>query len=216
MRSCTDISSNNIYSGKDDTVKLLSPLIKNDKIVILAADKEPCTVKVNKSDYIREVNNIIEEGMQQSKYIKTIGTTQSDLKHFHDFLYRHFKKSEHYDQMRPVSNQPYRFFATAKTHKFSSVNDVTVENLKLHPIIDLTATYTYNTSKVIANYLRPLSKNQYTISYTFKFSDLLKDADTNANYEDFSYDVESLFTIIPVAKTIEYILHHYTYLTEYS
>ena len=56
--------------------------------------------------------------MQQGRYIETIDTSQRDLKHFQDFLYRHFKKSEHYDQMRPVSNQPGRFFATAKTHKF--------------------------------------------------------------------------------------------------
>ena len=108
--------------------------------------------------------------------------------------------------MRPVSNQSGRFFATAKTHKFTSLNDITVENLKLRPIIDLTGTYTYNTSKVIANYLRPLSKNQCTISDTLKFLELLKSADPSANYEDVSYDVESLFTSIPVVETIEYIL----------
>ena len=108
--------------------------------------------------------------------------------------------------MISVSNQLGRFFATAKTHKFTSLNDITAENLKLHPIIDLTGTYIYNTSKVIANYLRPLSKSQYTISETSKFSDLLKSADPNSNYEDISYDVESLFTSIPVAATIEYIL----------
>ena len=118
-----------------------------------------------------------------------------------------FKKSEHYDQIRPVSNQQGRFFAMAKTHKFTSLNDTRVENLKLRPIIDLTEPYTYNTSKVIANYLRPLSKNQYTISDTLKFPDLLKRADTNDNYEDVSYDVESLFTSIPVAETIQYILN---------
>ena len=108
--------------------------------------------------------------------------------------------------MRPVSNQPGRFFATAKTHEFTSLNDITVENLKLRPMIDLTGTYTYDTSKVIANCLRALSKNQYTISDTFKFSDLPKSADPNANFEDVSYDVQSLFTSIPVAETIDYIL----------
>ena len=65
--------------------------------------------------------------------------------------------------MRPVSNQPGRFFATAITHTFTSLNNITVENLKVRPIIDLTGTYTYNTLKVITNYLRPASKNQYTI-----------------------------------------------------
>ena len=109
--------------------------------------------------------------------------------------------------MHPVSNQPGRLFVTAKTHKFTSLNDITVENLKLRPIIDLTGTYTYNTSKVFANYLRPLSKNKYTISDTLKFLDLLKSADINDNYEDVPFDVVSLFTSIPVVETIEYILN---------
>ena len=61
-------------------------------------------VILNKSNYIRKVNNIIEEGLQQGKYIETIDATQRDLKYFQDFLYRHCKKSEHHDQMRPVSN----------------------------------------------------------------------------------------------------------------
>ena len=108
--------------------------------------------------------------------------------------------------MRSVSNQSGRFFATAKTRKFTSLNDIKVQNLKLRPITDVTGIYNYNTSKVIANYLRSLSKNQYTISDTLKFSNLLKSADTNARYKDVSYDVESPFTSIPNAETIEYIL----------
>ena len=100
--------------------------------------------------------------MQQGKYTEPIDTTQSSLKHFQGFLYRHFKKSEH-DQMHPVSNQADRFFAIAKTHKFTFLNHITVENLKLRWIIDLTGTYTYNFSKVIVTYFRPLWKNQHTI-----------------------------------------------------
>ena len=58
----------------------------------------------------------------------------------------------------------------------------------------------------MASYLRPFSKNQYTISDTLKSLNLLKNADTNANYEDVSYDVGSIFTSTPVVETIEYIL----------
>ena len=93
LTSSTNIISNNIYSEEDSTVKLLSPYRKSDKIVVLAADKESCTVILNKSVYIRKVNNIIEEGIEQGKYIKTKDTTQSNLKHFQDFLYRHLKKN---------------------------------------------------------------------------------------------------------------------------
>ena len=42
--------------------------------------------------------------------------------------------------MHPVSNQADRFFAIAKTHKFTLLNHITVENLKLRSIIDLTGT----------------------------------------------------------------------------
>ena len=109
--------------------------------------------------------------------------------------------------MCPVSNQPGRFFATNKTHKFTSLGEnFKIENFRLCPNVNLAGAYNYNTSKVIANYLRPLSKNQYTISATLKFPDLLKNADTNANYEDVAYDVESLFTSNPVAEIVEYIL----------
>ena len=108
--------------------------------------------------------------------------------------------------MGTVSNPPGRFFATAKKYKVTSLNEITVENLKLRPIKDVTGIYTNVTSKVIPNYLRPLSKNEYTISDTLKFLDLLKSAGTNANHEDVSYDVESLLISIPVAERMEDIL----------
>ena len=92
---------------------------------------------LNKSDYIEEVNNITEKGNEQGKYIETIYTTYNDFKHFQNFLYRSFKKSEYCDQMRQNSNQPGRFFQTAKRHKFPSLNDIIIGNLKLGPVIDL-------------------------------------------------------------------------------
>ena len=74
----------------------------------------------------------------------------------------------------PKSNQPGRFFTAGKTHKFDSVNDITLDKLKLRPIIDQTGTYIYNASKAVAKYLRPLSKNKYSIDDTLTFPNLLK------------------------------------------
>ena len=61
--------------------------------------------------------------------------------------------------MRLRSNQPGRFFTTAKTHEFESISDITVEQLKLRTIIDQTGTYIYKASKVVAKYLGLLAKN---------------------------------------------------------
>ena len=71
--------------------------------------------------------------------------------------------------MRPVSNQPARFLATAKTHKFDTTEDINVKDLKLRPIIDQTRTYIYDVSKVAAQFLKPLDKDEFTISDTLAF-----------------------------------------------
>ena len=109
--------------------------------------------------------------------------------------------------MRPVSNQPARFFATAKTHKFDTIEGINVKNLKLRPIIDQTGTYINDASKVAVQFLKLLARNEFTISDTLTFPELLKNIENSDDYEDVSYDVEFLFTSIPIKETIDYITH---------
>ncbi|XP_066920538.1 uncharacterized protein [Clytia hemisphaerica] len=110
--------------------------------------------------------------------------------------------------MFPTSGQPARLYGTAKTHKFESIEDIDMENLKFRPIIAQTGTYTYGAAQVIAEYLKPLcSENSYIIRNTQDFPSILKEQETlSPNEEYVSYDVESLFTNIPVEDTITYIL----------
>ena len=100
--------------------------------------------------------------------------------------------------MRPRYNQPGRFFATAKTHKFESISEITLEQLKLRHIIDQTGNYNYKTSKVVTKYLGLLTKNDYTMRETLSFPNVFKSSPSDDNDEDVLYDVESLFTSIPV------------------
>ena len=207
LQSSTNVLVKNIYSEKDATFKSLHSLRKNKDIVVLATDKESCTVVLNKDDCTKKVNDIIEDAIKQMKYIETTDDTCNELKRLQEFLYRHFYKHEHYEEMRPRSTQSSRFFSTAKMHKFESISDNTLEQLKLRPIIDQTGTYIYKASNVVAKYLGPLPKNQYTIRDLISFLDLLKNVPYDDNYEDVSYDVESLFTSIPVQETIDYTLY---------
>ena len=69
------------------------------------------------------------------------------------------------------------------------------------PIIDETGTYIDNTSKAAAKYLRPLSKNKYSMDDILTFPDLLRNSDKKDDYKDVSWEVESLFTSIPVKQT---------------
>ena len=69
-------------------------------------------------------------------------------------------------------------------------------------------TYNYNAAQVIADYLEPLcSDNDYIISNTQEFPKLLQQQDLlSPNEEYLWYDVESLFTNVPIQETIDYIL----------
>ena len=85
LRSSTNVLAKNIYSDKDTTFKSLNSLRKNNDIVVLAADKESCTVILNKDDYIKKVNDIIDDGIKQMKYdVETTDNTCNELKRFED------------------------------------------------------------------------------------------------------------------------------------
>ena len=66
--------------------------------------------------------------------------------------------------------------------------------MKLRPIIEQTGTYIYDASKVVAQFLKPLARNEFTISDTLAFPELLKNIENSDIYKNVSYDVESLFT----------------------
>ena len=191
---------------KDDTFIKTKNLRSNEDIIILSGDKDKSCVILNKQDYIHKIENLINEGIAQGKYTSTTDNTLKELSSFQTFLRNHFKKHEKYDEMRPTTNQPGRLFATAKTHKFSSLEEIDLEQLKLRPIIDQTGSCYYKAGKVIAEYLKPLSQNEFVIIDTQSFPDLIKNTPISDDEEDVSYDVESLFTNIPVRETIDYIL----------
>ena len=203
------IFTKNIYPTKDYTYKNLKNLIENKDLVVISGDKDSCVIILKRGEYDKKSQGLIDEGITNGIYAPTVDTILNDLKKFQDFLSRNFKgKFDRYKDMRPVSNQPGRLYATAKTHKFSSLDEITIEKLKFRPIISQFGTYTYNAAKVIADYLNPLCQNEYKINDTQSSPSMLKDeTPLNPNQEYVSYDVESLFTNIPVDETINYIIN---------
>ena len=105
---------------------------------------------------------MVKEGIDKGTYILTQDSTIKGLNNFKQFLKRNFKGYDKLDDMLPTSNQPARIYASAKTHKFSSVDNVNINDLNFRPIIDQTGTMTNNAAKVISDYLKPLCENKYT------------------------------------------------------
>ena len=163
---------------------------------------------MNKQDYIQKLKDMLNEGRKRGTYEQSTDTTKQDLETFQSFLHRNFKNHPSYDKMRPKSNQPAKLYATAKTHKFNNLDEVTVEKLKFRPIVDQTSTATYDAAKVIGEYLRPLSLNEYKINDCLKSPDMIKVLPPLQKNEEYvSYDVDSLFMNILMKQTIDYITH---------
>ena len=193
LRGYTDIFTNNIYATKDYTYHNLRGMIQNKDIVVVKGDKDSSVVIMKKSDYVTKLDTMIDDGIIKGTYVETTDNTLKELSRFQDFLYRNFHNYERYKDMKPDSNQPARLYGTAKTHKFETLEDITVANLKFRTIIDQTGMLTYNVSKVISNYLRPLCKNEYSINDTQKFPSMLssipplQDDEEDVSYESLSH-----------------------------
>ena len=86
-------------------------------------------------------------------------------------------------EMRPTSSQPAWLFATAKTHKFTDIKQININDLKLWPIADQTGTHIYDCLKIIAQYLQSLTINEYTISDILSFADILRQGLLGSNKE---------------------------------
>ena len=106
----------------------------------LPGDKDSSVTILNKIDYTNKVQKMINDGIQQGKYIECSDNILKELQSFQSFLYRHFKDRPEYESMKPSSHQPARFFATSKTHKFDKIEDIKLDKLTLRPIIDHTGT----------------------------------------------------------------------------
>ena len=167
LRAYCDILTKNVYSIKDYTSSNLKRLIKDDTLVVIPGDKNPCVIIMDKVDYVNKMEEMIKNGIQKGVYVETEENALRDLKRFQDFLYQNFENNEHYKKMYPTSNQPAQLYGTAKTHKYENIDGINVQYLNFRPIIAQTGTCTYNAAQVISNYLKSLyTCNEYIIGNT--------------------------------------------------
>ena len=73
---------------------------------------------MNRSDYTKKVESILQEGILEGKYVKIENDIIKELKSFQSFIYQRFKKLKFCNGMMPSSHQPVSFFTSAKSHKF--------------------------------------------------------------------------------------------------
>ena len=98
--------------------------------------------------------------------------------------------------MRSSGSHPGKFYGLPKAHK---------QSVPLRPIISANRSFCYATAKYLAQLLAPLAYNECTAKDTFSFVSSIKSLKLSSYYM-ISFDVESLFTNVPLHETINIIL----------
>ena len=101
-----------------------------------------------------------------------------------------------YGDLYPVGSSPGILYGRAKIYK-----PVKHGVPPFRPILSAIGTPTYKLSKFFVPLLTPLTLNEYTIKDSFSFAEELLNYDSNLVMA--SFDVESLFTNIPLQETID-------------
>ena len=195
-------------SNKDiKTHKILKNLHKNKDIIILKPDKGNGVVILNKIDYVKGINDIIND-KNKFKELNNDPTINREGK-LQRFL-RDLKKKgkidkDAYDSIYPSGSQPALIYGLPKMHKVKSSNEMP----PFRPIVSSINTYNYRLAKYLCNLLQPYLPTTYSISDSFSFIQELNTIDLSNKFM-VSFDVASLFTNIPLKESIDLAISYIT------
>ena len=189
----------------DDEMHGLKELQRDKDIVILKADKGNCTVILRKTDYITELENMLQDRSKFKLLAEdpTIKRENKLIRHLLELKRKGAISEWFYDRVRPGGSQPARLYGLPKVHK---------SNHPLRPICSSVNSYNYKLAAELASILSPYTTNQYSVKNTFSFFKEIRELNFNASHIC-SFDVSSLFTSIPLEETIDIAL---TYLFEHN
>ena len=192
---------NNFPKAEFDPLK---SLIRNKELIIQKADKDNTMVFLNRKDYIPKMKLTLADSSKFKKIQIDDGKVLNHLIHMENRIVELLKSllkkqeisDEVYNELYPTGSKPRILYGLCKTHK-STVDGVPPFRL----ILSVIGTPTYKLAKCFVPLLEPLTYNQHTIKDSFSFCEELVHFNTNLIMARF--DVESLFTNIPLQETID-------------
>ena len=178
-------------------------LRENHNIVIRRADKSTTFVILNRDDYRKKIQDVLKDGSKFQKISKNpCENIKSKINNLID------RATSETGQSMPLKKivgdySPGYIYGNVKTHKPGE---------KLRPIISQVTTPTYQTAKQLDKLIKKYLPQGKMLKSSTEFVELLHGNQYSGNL--FSLDVESLFTNVPVHRTINIILdrvyHHPT------
>ena len=201
-------SCENYYKVKsDDKVqKVIDKLAKEKNIRILKQDKGRGVVILDKTKYIEKCMALL----NAEQFTKLPKDNTKEVEEKVQKTLRGMKKAigeTEYRKIYPSGSNPGRFYGMAKVHKLKPEDEDKVNRLPIRPIISNIGTATHKTAKYLCKLLSPLGKSDYTLESTKEFINRIKGTKAPEGYVMISFDVVSLFTNVPLQRTIDIILH---------
>jgi len=197
-----------IELGKDNTklnlglsneeIKILNELSKDKSIVICKADKGNVTVVLNKKDYELKMTSILSDPLifKELDNDPTIEREKALNSHI-DYLKRiNVIDNETSSLIRTSGSGAGIMYGLPKIHK---------EEVPLRPIISSFKSYNYKLAKWLDSLIKPLlNDNKFILKDSFDFVNRISKIDIS-NSLMVSFDIESLFTNVPLSETIDII-----------
>lgn len=197
---CQYYNKKNEQNLTDNELEGLKELRMDRSIVILKADKGKCVVLLRKSDYNNDLETMLQD---ESKFrvLKEDPTIKRENK-----LIQHLLKlkkdgditEQFYKKVRPNGSQPARLYGLPKVHK---------NNHPLRPICSSVNAYNYKLASELASIISPYAISDFSVKNTFTFVEEINQLSYPGSFLC-SFDVSSLFTMIPLDETIEITLDY--------
>ena len=190
-----------IFTRSD--VALLKSFSSDKSIVIAKPDKGRGVVILDRATYVKKMETIVSDtskfSLVREPMLKTIRQVEDKINRLLGKLRSlGMITGELYKRLFVSGSVPGVLYGLPKIHKAL---------VPLRPIFSACGTAPYNLAKFLVPVLAPLTKNEFTVTNSYEFvndiSKLNSDGVINESMYMASFDVESLFTNIPLKETID-------------
>ena len=188
---------------KKEDINVLKELGADDSIVIVRPDKGKGVVIMDKTDYVGKMGRILSD---KTKFKEIKGDMFDIIVKLEDKLNRMLRSikdkigSITFNNLYASGSVPGIMYGLPKVHKVG---------IPLRPIVSSIKTAGYNLARFLQPLVTPLTTNQFTVLNSSNFVKEVLTLELPREYILTSYDVESLFTNVPLDETLDIILEDY-------
>ena len=189
------------FLNKKD-IDILKELGNNKNVIVTKPDKGNGVVIMNREDYVEKMLHILEDNskfqiVDDINEFKLIYKIEDKINRFLSQLKaKNSITKDMYNELHVSGSSFGKLYGSPKVHKGPS--------LPLRPIMAAYNLPNYRLAKCLVPLLAPLTTNSYSIKNSFEFANFITTQCPNQYLV--SFDVESLFTNIPIYETIDIIL----------